>query len=63
MNLFRKHKQTHRLREKTYGCQVGGLRRNWEFGMDVYTPLHLSNITNKDLLYSTGKSAQCYVAV
>ena len=42
--------------------------RGWEemvreFGMDVYTLLHLSNITNKDLLYNTGKSAQCYVAV
>ena len=31
--------------------------------MDVYTLLHLSNIINKDLLYSTGKSAQLYVAV
>ena len=42
--------------------------RGWEemvreFGMDMYTLLHLSNITNKDLLYSTGKSAQCYMAV
>ena len=33
-----------------------------EFGMDVYTLLYLKWITNKDLLYSTGKSAQCYVA-
>ena len=33
-----------------------------EFGMDVYTLLYLKRITNKDLLYSTGNSAQCYVA-
>ena len=33
-----------------------------EFGMDVYTLLYLKWITNKDLLYSTGNSAQCYVA-
>ena len=30
--------------------------------MDTYTLLHLKWITNKDLLYSTGNSAQCYVA-
>ena len=30
--------------------------------MDMYTPLHLKWITNKDLLCSTGNSAQCYVA-
>ena len=33
-----------------------------EFGMDMYTLLYLKWITNKDLLYSTGNSAQCYVA-
>ena len=33
-----------------------------EFGMDVYTLLYLKWMTNKDLLYSTGNSAQCYVA-
>ena len=30
--------------------------------MDVYTLLYLKQITNKDLLYSIGNSAQCYVA-
>ena len=30
--------------------------------MDVYTPLYLKWITNKDLLFSTGNFAQCYVA-
>ena len=33
-----------------------------EFGMDMYTLLYLKWIINKDLLYSTGSSAQCYVA-
>ena len=33
-----------------------------EFGIVMYTLLYLKWITNKDLLYSTGNSAQCYVA-
>ena len=33
-----------------------------EFGMVMYTLLYLKWVTNKDLLYSTGNSAQCYVA-
>ena len=33
-----------------------------EFGIDMYTLLYLRWITNKDLLYRTGNSAQCYVA-
>ena len=33
-----------------------------EFGMVMYTLLYLKWITNKALLYSTGNSAQCYVA-
>ena len=32
-----------------------------EFGIDMYTLLYLKRITNKNLLYSTGNSAQCYV--
>ena len=41
------------------GCGEGIVT---EFGVDVYTVLYLKWITNKDLLYSTGNSAQCYVA-
>ena len=33
-----------------------------EFGMDMYTLSYLKWVTTKDLLYSTGNSAQCYVA-
>ena len=32
------------------------------FAIDMYTLLYLKWITNKGLLYSTGNSAQCYVA-
>ena len=33
-----------------------------EFGIDIYTLLHLKWTTNKDLLYSSGDPAQCHVA-
>ena len=62
MNLFTKQKQTHRLRERTYGYQWeggGGIVR--EFGIDTYILLYLKWITNKDRLQSTGNSAQYYV--
>ena len=62
MNLFTTQKQIHRLRERTYGYR--GQRwwgRDRQFGTDRYTLLYLKRITNKDLLYSTGNSAQCYV--
>ena len=34
----------------------------WNFGEVMYTLLYLKRITNKDVLYSTGNSAQCYMA-
>ena len=34
-----------------------------KLGMDMYILLYLKWITNKDLLCSTGNSAECYVAV
>ena len=33
-----------------------------EFGVEMYRLLYLKWITNRDLLYSTGNSAQCYEA-
>ena len=36
--------------------------RDRELGMEMYTLLYLRWITNKDLLYSTWSSSQCYVA-
>ena len=47
------------LKKQTYGCQeeetVGDFRKV------MYTLLYLKWITNKDLLYSTWNSDQCYV--
>ena len=34
-----------------------------EFGIDMYTLIYLKRIANKDLLYSTGDSAQYYVTI
>ena len=47
-----------------YGYQRGGWGEGVvrEFGMDMYTLLYLKRITNKEVLCSTGNSAQCYVA-
>ena len=43
MNLFTKQKQTHRLREWTYGYQGDRWERgvDWEFGVDMYKMLYL----------------------
>ena len=63
-NEHTKQKETHRLREQNYGCW--GEEREEEifreFGMDLYTPLYLKWVTDKDLLYSIWNSSQCYVA-
>jgi len=63
MNLFTKQKQTHRLREGSYGYRwerrkEGPVR---EFGMDLYILVYLKWVTNKVLLHSTGNSAQGYM--
>ena len=65
MNLLAKHKETHRLGKQTYGCRAGqrvvkGIVR--ESGTFMYTLLYSKWMTNKDLLYSTWNSTQCYVA-
>ena len=63
MKLFTKQKQTHRLRERIYGYQEEGWGEGTvrEFGIDIYMLLYLKWINNKDLLYSTGNSAQYYI--
>ena len=58
MNLLAKHKQTHRFVEGTYGCRGEG----WIEWMLMHKLLYLKQVTNKGLLYSIWKSAQCYVA-
>ena len=56
MNL---QKETHRLRDELMLTRGEGTVR--ELGIDMYTPPYLKWITNKDLVYSTGNSAQYYV--
>ena len=60
INLLRKQKETHTLREQANGCQGDGMVR--ESGMDMYTLLYLKWIICKGLLYSACDSAQGYVA-
>ena len=55
-----------REKERKWNAWVKNERGNqidWECGMDMYTLLYLKWINNKDLLYSTGNSAQCYATV
>ena len=47
------------LENELNGCQAEGIIG--DFGKVMYTLLYLKWITNKDLLYSTWNSAQCYV--
>ena len=63
MNLFAKQKYRHRYREQTYGYQggEGADGMNWEIRIDIYTLLCIKQITNENLLYSTGNSTQCSV--
>ena len=63
MNLFIRQKQTHRPRKQTYGYQRGkaGGEINQEFATKIYTLLYIKQITNKDLLYSTGNYTQYLV--
>ena len=34
---------------------------NWKIGIDTYTLLSIKQITDKDLLYSTGNSVMTYM--
>ena len=56
MNLFTKQKWSHRCRKQTYGYQ-GGKRERYKLG-DWDTLLYIKQITNKDILQSTGSSTQ-----
>ena len=60
MNLSTQKKQTHGHGEQTYGCQGGGNRMDWEFGVRCKL-LHLEWISNEVLLYITGNYIQSLV--
>ena len=59
INLFTKHRLTDLENEfmVTSRDRSGG-DRDWELGTDKCTLLYLKQITNKDLLYSTGNATQ-----
>ena len=58
-NELTKQKETHRLRKQTHGCQGEGIVK--DFGKVMCILPYLKWMTNKELLYSTENSAQCYV--
>ena len=43
------------------GCGAGGWWIDQQFGINIYTLLYIKQITNKDLLYSTGNYIQYLV--
>ena len=59
MNLQNRERLTD-LADELMVTRGEGIAR--EFRKVVYTLLHSKWITSKDLLYSTGNSAQCYMA-
>ena len=59
MNLQNRERLTD-LADELMVARGEGIAR--EFGKAMYTLLHSKWITSKDLLYSTGNSAWCYVA-
>ena len=64
MNLFTKQKLSHRCGKQTCGYRGkcgGGI--NWEIWINIYTPLYIEQITNKNLLNSTGNSIQYSVMI
>ena len=44
------------IKKKLIVMGVRGEGINWETGIDIYTLLYIKQITNKDLLYSSGNS-------
>ena len=59
INLLMKQEETHRLRKGTHGCQGEGIVK--DFWKAMYTLLYFKWISNKNQLYTTWNSAQCYV--
>ena len=55
MNLSTEKKHTHGHGEQSCGCQGRGSGRDWKFGVSKCKLLHLEQIRNEILLYSTGK--------
>ena len=56
MNLSTKQKCSCRCRKQTYGYP--GIRGGGEINQEIEITTYTKQTTNKDLLYTTGKSAQ-----
>ena len=47
------------VQKTNLGYQGRGEGVDWEFRIDIYTLVHIKQVTNKNLLYSTGNSILC----
>ena len=62
MNLFTSGNRDREAENKRMDIQGGrGGEMNWEIGIDAYTLLWIRQVTNENLMDSTGNSTQCSV--
>ena len=54
-------KKVYKENKLMYTNREEGGGMNWEMRIDIYTLLCIKQITNENLLYSTGNSPQCSV--
>ena len=57
MNLLQSRNRVLGVRKNMVTRGNGG-KISWKIRIDIYTLLYIKQITNKDLLYSTGNSTQ-----
>ena len=63
--VIKKQRQTHSLRERIYGCRgekMGGMDSYGVWDRYVHTAMFKMDNQQGPTVYSTGNSAQCYVA-
>ena len=61
MNLSTKQKSSFRYKKQIQLPRGNGGKISWKLRIDIYTLPYIKQITNKDLLYSTGNSAQYFI--
>ena len=59
--IYKTETDTQTQKTKLWLPKEKGGRINQEFGINIYTLLHIKQITNKDLLYSTGNYTSHFV--
>ena len=60
MNLLQSRNRVLDVRKNMVTRGNGG-KISWKIRIDIYTLLYIKQITNKDLLYSTGNSTQYFI--